>query len=252
MQQSASATPDCGPVPGNRQMRTGPLAIGHLPGIALVWAISSIAVPTASAYVITSEAEFVNAVLAPTTVSFNLFSVGFLPQTTLQLGSVVVQLTSAGSAPIFGPGAFGFSTNYLSTGVQDGNNNVVITLPAGTQAAGLKIASVYPVSVTASWASASETVPFSASQVSFLGFAESPGLRGLQRITISSPFVPLQFPIVNVGDITYASALAGSGVSTGPAVPTLSNYAILLLAFALMIAGFRFRPSRKRERQTRG
>src|SRR5262245_43053631 len=96
------------------------------------------AVRTTDARTFSSEAEFLQAVVAPITVSFNQFPVGFLPLTTLQLGGVTVRLTMSGSAPIFGPGqgGLGFSTNFLSTGVQDGRNNVVITFPAGTRGAG--------------------------------------------------------------------------------------------------------------------
>jgi hypothetical protein len=205
-------------------------------------ALGSLVVSTAAARVITSETEFRDAVVSPTTVSFNQFGVGFLPQTTLQMGAVTVRLTNAGSAPIFGPGSFGFTTNFLSTGVQDGGNNVEITFPAGTKALGMKIASVFPVTVTASYASASEMVTFSASQVSFLGFAESPGLQGFQRITISSPFDPLRIPIVNVGDITYASGLANSEIS----VPTLSGTGLAILAVILLVVGWKCSAARNR------
>jgi hypothetical protein len=156
------------------------------------------------------------------------------------MGAVTVQLTNAGSTLIQGPGPFGFTTNFNSSGVQDGNNNMVITFPAGTRAAGMKIASVFPVSVTATFASGTEAASFSASQVSFLGFAEGPGLSELQKITLSSPPAP-NIPIVNVGDITYASGLAGSVVT----VPTLSPGGIAALALGLLIAGWRISTARR-------
>lgn len=210
--------------------------------LLLAIALSCFAWSTAAARVITNEAEFRDAGGARTTVSFNVFNVGFLHDTTLRMGAVTVRLTNAGSAPIFGPGMFGFTTNFLSTGVQDGANNVVLTFPPGTQAAGMSIVSVLPVIVTAYYASGSEVVTFSASQVSFLGFAESPGLQGFQRITISSPYDPLRTPIVNVGDITYAAGLASTGVS----IPTLTNTGLVLLAFGLMLATRRFPAARNR------
>jgi len=202
---------------------------------SLRWIFSSILVaccwtgPAAAARTFFDEAEFQQSVLAPTTVSFNLFSVGFLPQSTLQLGDVTVQLTASGTAPIFGPGPFGFTTNFLSVGVQDGGNNVVITLPAGTLAAGMKIVSVFPVTVTANYASAPPaTASFSAGQVSFLGFADA---AGLESIRISSPFTPQSTPIVNVGDITYAAGLVPVSV------PTLSELGLVVLALSLLFAG---------------
>lgn len=200
--------------------------------VALTLATFCWRVPAAEALTFSTEAEFQQAVVSPTTVSFDLFSVGFHPP-TLQLGDVSVTSTNAGASPIFGPGPFGFTTNFLSAGVQDGDNNVVISFPAGTKAAGIKLVSVFPVTVTATYvAAAAETVTFSGSQVAFLGFADP---SGLQSITISSPFTPSLTPIVNVGDITYASQLFASVIE----VPTLSEVAFLLLALALLLAGWR-------------
>ncbi len=202
---------------------------GRMKWIALTLVACWWAKPAVAAQTFFDEATFQQSVLAPTTVSFNLFSVGFLPQSSLQLGAVTVLLTASGTAPIFGPGPFGFTTNFLSVGVQDTGNNVVIDFPPGTQAGGMKIVSVLPVTVTANYAAAPPaTVSFSAGQVSFLGFAD-PG--GLQSITISSPFNPLSVPIVNVGDISYASGLAAFSV------PTLSEIGLVVLASSLMLAG---------------
>jgi hypothetical protein len=87
--------------------------------------------------------------------------------------------------------------------------------------------------VTATYGdSGTETVTFSASEVSFLGFADG---SGLQSIRISSPLTPSpSIPIVNLGDITYASA---SQIVV--AIPTLSEVALLLLALTLLAAGWR-------------
>lgn len=197
------------------------------------------AAPAAQAVTFSDEATFLAAVTSPTTVSFNLFSVGFLPQTTLQLGDVTVTSTIAGSSPIFGPGSFGFTTNFLSQGVQDGGNNVVITFPAGTQAAGMKLASVFPVTVTATYLdTGTETVTFSASQVAFLGFGDA---SGLQSIRISSLFTPAQTPIVNVGDFTYAPVVIAPATVE---VPTLSQAGLLLLTLGLMAAAWRMLKAR--------
>jgi hypothetical protein len=207
----------------------------------MAFALGCLMASAVEARTFTDEAAFLAAVTGPTTESFDQFPTGFLPQTTLVMGAVTVQLTNAGSTLILGPGPFGFTTNFNSSGVQDGNNNMVITFPAGTRAAGMKIVSVFPVSVTATFASGTESASFSASQVSFLGFAEGPGLSGLQTITISSPFTPSLVPIVNVGDITYASGLTGSVV----AVPALSPGGIAALALGLLIAGWRISVARR-------
>ncbi|HXU29012.1 MAG TPA: hypothetical protein VN851_00405 [Thermoanaerobaculia bacterium] len=191
----------------------------------------------------TRPLSFLAAVVGPTTESFDQFPTGFLPQTTLVMGALTVQLTNSGSSPIQAPGPFGFTTNFLSTGVQDGDNNVVITFPAGTKAAGMKLVSVFPVTVAATFASGTVVENFSASEVSFLGFAEGGGLNGgLQTIRISSPVTPSGTPIVNVGDITYASGLTGFLVD----VPALSPTGIAALALGLLIAGWRISVAQRR------
>ena len=199
---------------------------------ALALAVCGWTVPAAHALTFTDEAEFLQAVVNPTTVSFDLLSVGVPPPSPFQLGDVSVELTVSSSGLIFGPGPFGFTTNFLSVGVKDDANNVVISFPAGTTAAGMKLVSVFPVTVTATYGdSGTETVTFSASEVSFLGFADG---SGLQSIRISSPLTPSpDIPIVNLGDITYASALQIV------AIPTLSEAGLLLLALALLVAGWR-------------
>ncbi len=147
------------------------------------------------------ETAFADAVHPSRTASFDLLPVGFYPHTTFELGGVSVELTDAGSAPIFGPGWLGFTTNFLSTGVQDGANNLVLTFPPGTLGAGAKVASVFPVTVVATdFAGCSTTTVFAAETVRFLGFG---GGAGVHSIRITSPFAPLHTPIVNVGDLTF-------------------------------------------------
>ena len=160
----------------------------------------------------TDEAQFQQAVGGTTAESFNQSPVGSIPQTTLRLGGVTVTLTLAGGINISGPGFLGFLTNFLSTGVQDGGNNVVITFPSATRGGGMKLASVFPVTLTATSASGeSRTVTFSASLVAFVGFAAD---SGLAQIRISSPSDPSHTPIVNIGDISYAAAQISCGIGS--------------------------------------
>jgi hypothetical protein len=211
---------------------------------SLALALACLAVLPAAGRVLTSESDLRDVGGVTTSVSFDQFRVGFLPDTSLQLGGVAVRLTKAGSAPIFGPGAFGigFTTNFLSTGVQDGGNNVVLTFPAGTIAAGAKLVSAYPVTVTAVYATGVEEATFRASDVAFLGFAESAALQGFQRIMVSSAYDPAQTPIVNVGDITYAMGQPNSLVF----VPTLTSAGMALLVLGLALAGGRSVAERRR------
>jgi hypothetical protein len=145
-----------------------------------------------------------------TSVSFNSYPVGFLRVSNLQLGSVSIALTDAGSAPIFAPGTFGgFTTNCLSIAVRDDANQVVITFPPGSLAGGMMLNSVYPITVTAKSSSGElTTIDFHADTVTFLGFQS---VSGIDTITVSSVPQPLYTPIVNIGDISYGSALAPSG-----------------------------------------
>jgi len=102
----------------------------------------------------------------------------------------------------------------------------------------MKVVSVLPVTVTAkSTAGELQTVSFSSSQVAFLGFVADPGL---ESIRISSPFIPQQIPIVNVGNISYASELALDVT----AVPTLSGVGLFLLTAGLLMAGWKSLRSR--------
>jgi len=170
----------------------------------------------ASVQSLSDETTFQQSVGPITVESFDQFPTGFLPQTTLQLGDVTVTLTNSGTAPIFGPGFGGFTTNFLSIGVQDGGNNVLITFPTGTVGAGLKLVSVYPITVTATASSGeSNTVTFSSSEVAFLGFVAD---STITQIRISSVFIPQLTPIVNIGDISYAIERSGAD-SDGDGVP---------------------------------
>jgi hypothetical protein len=134
------------------------------------------------------EARFRQAVLSPTTVSFDPFAIGFLPQNTLSLGAVTVVLTNAGGAPIFGPGPFGFTTQFLSVGVQDGGTNVVINFPAGTRGGGMKLVSVLPVTVTATSVSGeTQTVDSPLHRSPSSGSSPNPGLHRSGSRRLSSP-----------------------------------------------------------------
>jgi hypothetical protein len=165
--------------------------------------------------------------------SFNAFPIGFLPFGVARFYGLTVTLTQSGSFPIFGPGPFGFTTNVLSSGVKDGQNNVVLSFVPSTRAAGMKIVSVFPITVTAlSGSGDSTTVPFSAAQVSFLGFA-SPS--GITTIRISSPGGSQLTPIVNIGDIAYGFASLPADFS----IPTLTTLGLLLMAALLLFVGSR-------------
>jgi hypothetical protein len=89
-------------------------------------------IAAADIQVISDEAAFRRAFVATTTVSFKSFPVGFYPATTLTLGTVTVELTGVGSAPIFAPGSWGFTTNFPSTPVKDGVSSAIVHFPAGT------------------------------------------------------------------------------------------------------------------------
>ena len=155
--------------------------------------------------VISGDAAFQNVAHDEQSVSFDIFPVGFNPSTSLQLGDVSVVLTQAGSSPIFGPGSlFDFPTNFLSTGVEPGGNEVVITFPAGTCVGGMQLVSVFPITLTAVAAGGARmTVDFSSSTLAFLAFSSD---REIASITVSSR-PATNTPIVNIGDISYAPAL---------------------------------------------
>jgi len=179
-------------------------------------------------------------------VSFDIFPAGFYPATSLQLGDVSVVLTNAGSSPIFAPGAFGgFTTNFLSTAVEDNQSNVVITFPPGSLAGGMLLTSVYPITLTAkSFSGELKTVIFSSgniNNVSFLGFESS---SGIQTITLSSPSQPSLTPIVNIGNISYGSILAPvAPIPSAPiSAPAMNIEGELYLIFGFLVfARFIFR-----------
>jgi hypothetical protein len=167
------------------------------------------------------------------TASFNAFPIGFLPFETVKFYGLTVTLTKSGSLPIFGPGPFGFTTNILSSGVKDGDNNVLLLFVPSTRAAGMKLASVLPVTVTGvSGSGDSTTVTFSASQVSFLGFA-SPS--GITSIRISAQGGSQSTPIVNIGDILYGFTPPAADFS----IPMLSTEGLLLMTVILLFVGWR-------------
>jgi hypothetical protein len=164
-------------------------------------------------------------------VSFNAIPVGIAP-TTLQLGDVSVVLTTAGGAPIEAPGSLNldFTTNYLSTGVKDDDNHVVITFPPGSKAGGMLLLSFNPVTLTAQTSTGEQrTETFTSSSVSFLGFRSQDGIG---TITVSSPNDFNGVPIVNIGDISYASGLASVAVAA-TTLPAAGWPALTLLLFGL-------------------
>ncbi|MDQ6619300.1 MAG: hypothetical protein M3Z31_06310 [Pseudomonadota bacterium] len=180
--------------------------------------------------------------------SFNAFRPGLQP-TTLTLGNVTVVLTRAGSAPIFDPlsSPIGFTTNFLSTGVQDGDNNVLIRFPSGTRFATLQIRSVFPITVTATFASGdTETRAFSSTAPTFMGVLDT---SGLVELRISSPVRPSLTPIVNIGDVGYGSQLSFTIIDVGSAVrgaatdaraiPTLATPALPILALLVAMMSIR-------------
>ena len=189
--------------------------------------------------VITDEAAFHRAAPGATTASFNAYPVGFLQWTGLPLGSVAfVRLTNAGAAPIFappGPFDFGFTTNFLSTGVADGGNNVVIEpFSPLTVAVGMRMVSVHPVSVIVDYVNGSESFVFSSSRAAFLGFVATSGQQAIASVRISVPPEALiENPIVNIGEVT--SAPRPTAVESTIAVPGLSAVGLLVLSAAIVL-----------------
>lgn len=203
--------------------------------LSCVWLALSVCCAAVSADTIVSfsdESSFQQAVQNVTIVTFDVYPPGFSNPPVLVLGDVTVTSTAGFNNPIFAPGPFGFTSNFLSTGVQDGSNNVLVTFPPGATGAGMQLVSAFPVTVTAtSFLGASITANFSSGSVSFLGFVAD---SGIASIRISSPYTPQSTPIVNVGNISYGSNLAPAVV-----IPTLSGVGFLLLMAALLLAGLR-------------
>ncbi len=181
--------------------------------------------PALAVDVLLNEVGFRQRVVSPATVSFDAFGVGSLPQSSLQLDAVNVELTASAVAPIFGPGPYGFTTNFLALGVRDDANKVVIHFPAGTRAAGIKIASDRPVTVTPSGRGV--IVISYSSDVSFIGFIEPDGL---SSITISAFAGPPPTPIARLGDITYGSTLISD-------IPSVSATGLVVLTVLVLLAG---------------
>jgi hypothetical protein len=148
------------------------------------------------------ESEFNRAVSPNHHESFDQLAAGSHP-VTFALGEVTIGLTDAGAALIFEPGLLDFATNVLSTGVADNGNQVVIRLPAGTMAAGLRLAApaLSGVTVTARTGSGGgETRLVQSASQTFLGFADADGVAELR---ISSPTQSTGMPTVTIGDILY-------------------------------------------------
>lgn len=208
--------------------------------LLVVYSFAFAGVVFAGVQVLSSELEFRNWFSATQTVGFaQLPTSGVLP-TNLQLGPVNVLLTQAGSSFIFDPAdvsfPFGFASRFLSTGVKDGENNVLITFPVGTRGGGMRFASVYPVTFTAtSRDGQTVTELLSSSTVRFVGFVDTSGLRSVR---ISSP-PATNTPIVNIENIILGATLAPPS-STNPApstIPTLSLPSVSALVLLLVGLG---------------
>jgi hypothetical protein len=154
-----------------------------------------------------NQTQFNNVANPNQTASFNAFPVGFYPSTALRMGLVTVQLTNAGSAPIFGPSSGGFTTNFLSTGVRDDENNIIISFPASTTGAGFKIRilSDNPVTVVATDFDNNSSPKLSFSSMGSVGFVGFSSVSGVKSIRISAPIPSNKtyVPIANIGDITF-------------------------------------------------
>lgn len=133
--------------------------------------------------------------------TFDQFAPGNHPP-SLVLGDLSATLTTAGAARISAPGPFFFTTNFLSTGVADNDNNVVVTFPPGTRAAGMYfVAGAEPeVTVTATDFAGGGVSALVMHGDPFVGFSSS---EGIHTIRFSSPVNPLGVPFANVGDIWY-------------------------------------------------
>jgi hypothetical protein len=191
----------------------------------------------AGAQMLSSEDDFRSRFSATQKVGFTQFATsGFIPP-YLQLGPVSVLLTQAGSSLVFDPSdvsfPFGFTSRFLSTGVKDGENNVVITFPIGTRGGGMRFASVYPVTVTVT-SNDGQTVTelTSSSTVRFIGFIDTVGVRSIR---VSSP-PATNTPIVNIENIIVGATLAlpSSSNPVASTIPVLSLPAVFALVFMLL------------------
>ena len=186
---------------------------------------------------ILDEATFQRVAPGATTASFNAYPTGFYPGTSFSLGNVAVHLTNVGSAPIFpppGPFDFGFTTNFLSTGVAERGNNVVIeAFGPDPVAIGMRIVSVYPVSITADYLNGRESLEFSSPRAAFLGFVANSEQRAILSVRISvAPGAAVENPIVNIGEVT--SAPRAAPVESTVAVPGLSIVGLVILGAAIV------------------
>lgn len=191
---------------------------------------------SAAIQVYTTLAAFNQATGSKATLSFDTLPVGLLPFSSANFTGLTVSLTNSGSFPIFGPGPLGFTTNFLSTGVKSGDNEVVMRFVPSVQAAAFQIASPATAVTIVVMADSGETLAtaFGSPQSAFLGFIEPLGLR---TITITSPAGPFT-PIVNIGDITLGVA-APAAPPAAATIPTASSLGLLLMAALLAVAGWR-------------
>lgn len=209
---------------------------------AVVFLLLTLALPTLAGDIqfFSDEDEYLSRLPQSGGGTFDIFSTGPQP-TFLDLGEVTVELTLAGGALIFGPGDLnlGFTTNFLSSGVQEGDNNIIIRVPGGAYSIGVQIAvPAQPppnVSITARTVSGDTlTTNFRSLVVAFAGFgAENP----IESIVISSEQDDRNTPIANLGDITFGQTPLST--SAPEAIPTLSVLSLVLLAGALLLVGIR-------------
>ena len=201
-----------------------------------------------------SKPAFDGAVSPDSIASFDDVAPGFGPP-QLSFGGVTVELTQAGSAPIFPAevggiafgDAFGFGTQFLSVAVKNGENNVVITLPGNLGGAGFFIGlNGQTFSITATdgegdFSTSLVVLPGDFS-VGFFGFDSTAGIRELR---ISSPAGGNLRPIVNIGNIAFGAMRPSEAPE--PATATLFAVSLGALLFARRFRSGGDGPSRKRE-----
>lgn len=186
--------------------------------------------------VLSTESAFGSAVTNPKVASFDALPTGYLSSLVTQLNGVSLTLNLLYAAPIYAAGSFGIAltTNYLSAAVQDGINTVFLEFPANTRAAGMRVVTVRPVAFIATSQSGEiKTILLSTgatiSTVGFVGFSDPSGLKSIR---VSFPATSPGTPIVNIGNIFFATEL----VAAAPAgVPLFSPLTLLMLAGSLVL-----------------
>ncbi len=185
--------------------------------------------------VLSTESTFNSAVISPRVASFDTLPTGYLSSLVTQLNGVWLTINFLGAAPIYAAGSFGvaLTTNYLSAAVKDGNdNNVFLEFPANTRAAGIRVVAVLPITFTAtSQSGETKTILLSTgvttSTAGFVGFSDPSGLKSIR---VSSPATNPNTPIVNIGNIFFATELAAPA-----GVPLFSPFVLLMLAASLVL-----------------